>query len=151
MASPGPKTRNILDRIMDKVEITDACWLWRGTIVRGYGQVFRARDDDGRIRTVRVHREMYRMCVGNIAEGLEIDHLCNHPRCVNPDHLEPVTPQENVRRSILRTPTRPRKSCPKGHALVGVNLVISPTGRRRCRACRDDYNKHGRAIAKAIA
>lgn len=35
--------------------------------------------------------------VGPITDGLELDHLCNVPSCVNPDHLEPVTHAENMR------------------------------------------------------
>jgi hypothetical protein len=34
--------------------------------------------------------------------GLEIDHLCTWPCCVNVDHLEPVTPSENSRRRDAR-------------------------------------------------
>lgn len=33
-----------------------------------------------------------------IAPGMHIDHKCRNPRCVNPAHLEPVTPSENMRR-----------------------------------------------------
>ena len=29
------------------------------------------------------------------ASGLELDHLCVNPSCINIDHLKPVTPQEN--------------------------------------------------------
>lgn len=36
------------------------------------------------------------------ASGLELDHTCVNPRCRRPDHLEPVTHQENVQRSFER-------------------------------------------------
>ena len=32
------------------------------------------------------------------ASGLELDHLCETPPCIFPDHLEPVTPRENCAR-----------------------------------------------------
>lgn len=35
---------------------------------------------------------------GPVPSGLELDHLCRVPRCVNPDHLEPVTCAENQQR-----------------------------------------------------
>jgi hypothetical protein len=34
-----------------------------------------------------------------IPDGYEIDHLCENPQCVNPEHLEAVTRQENLRRA----------------------------------------------------
>jgi hypothetical protein len=36
---------------------------------------------------------------GPVPEGLELDHLCRNPPCVNPAHLEPVTHQQNMQRS----------------------------------------------------
>jgi hypothetical protein len=48
------------------------------------------------------HRVYYLLHKGAIPAGLELDHLCDNRACVNPEHLEPVTRQENVRRKILR-------------------------------------------------
>lgn len=47
----------------------------------------------------RAHRVVYESLVGPIPAGLELDHTCRVRRCVNPDHLEPVTHAENQRRS----------------------------------------------------
>jgi hypothetical protein len=46
------------------------------------------------------HRWHYRQIIGPIPEGLQLDHLCRVRSCVNPDHLEPVTPKENTRRAL---------------------------------------------------
>lgn len=71
------------------------CWEWIGTRYgNGYGQA--AIGDGGRIN--QAHRVVYEALVGPIPEGLELDHLCRNPSCVNPDHLEPVTHAENMRR-----------------------------------------------------
>jgi hypothetical protein len=44
------------------------------------------------------HRRSYERDVGPIPEGLQIDHLCAERACINPDHLQPVTARENIRR-----------------------------------------------------
>ncbi|MEV7034630.1 HNH endonuclease signature motif containing protein [Streptomyces sp. NPDC093272] len=41
---------------------------------------------------------MYEQHVGPIPAGMELDHLCFVTMCVNPTHMEPVTPEENLRR-----------------------------------------------------
>ena len=45
------------------------------------------------------HRAIWRMLNGKIPNGLVVDHLCENRHCVNIQHLEPVTHQENVSRS----------------------------------------------------
>jgi hypothetical protein len=41
---------------------------------------------------------VYEALTGSIPADLQLDHLCRVRNCVNPAHLEPVTPRENVRR-----------------------------------------------------
>lgn len=75
------------------------CWLWTGTINgAGYG-TFRV---DG--ETVGAHRYVYETERGPIPEGLHLDHLCSVRNCVNPSHLEPVTPSENIQRIHRKVP-----------------------------------------------
>jgi len=49
---------------------------------------------------VYAHRAFYERYRGPIPDGLHLDHLCRNPPCVNPDHLEPVSNAENLRRGI---------------------------------------------------
>ena len=73
-----------------------ACWVWEGPLSRkGYGHVQANRVHMG------AHRYVYEYLRGPIPGGLTLDHLCRHPACVNPDHLEPVTAAENSRRARL--------------------------------------------------
>lgn len=66
------------------------CFIWQRHLdENGYGRASR--------RTL-AHRLYYERARGPVPEGLELDHLCRVPACVNPDHLEPVTHVENIRR-----------------------------------------------------
>lgn len=74
------------------------CWLWnRKRRKDGYG-----RKSIEHTREIPAHRWVYERLVGPYADGLELDHLCNNPPCVNPAHLEPVTHSENMRRQWRR-------------------------------------------------
>lgn len=72
----------------------NGCWLWQRQMHgAGYGHTQRG----GRSQTA--HRWYYERFVGPVPEGHHVDHLCGVRRCVNPAHLEAVSPTENVRRS----------------------------------------------------
>ena len=123
----GPQRTPIPERMMDKFTVSDDCWEWTGaTNGRSYGTIS-AEGERG--RRLLAHRVMYEALIGPIPDGLEIDHLCRNQSCVNPDHLEPVTHGENVRRGWK---TRARRThCKKGHHYTYVN------GRNRCATCRE--------------
>lgn len=76
------------------------CWNWTGALTKGYGRI----KVGGRTRIA--HRVVYERLVGPIPEGLHLDHLCVNPRCIRPEHLEPVTTRENNRRVFIRREAR---------------------------------------------
>jgi len=106
------------------------CWVWTGFITpKGYGHVY----IDG--VTQRAHRVSYEKLVGDIPDGLTLDHLCGVKPCINPGHLEPVTNLVNAQRTDKATKTH----CIRGHELSGHNLIVkSPKsgGQRQCRECK---------------
>ena len=118
------------DRLMKKIEVVGECWLWTaGKAPNGYGKCWL----DG--RTVGAHRAIYELLVGPIPEGLVIDHLCRVRHCVNPDHLEPVTQQENLLRGdTFQARNRAKTHCPQGHPYDESNTRMF-AGKRACRTC----------------
>lgn len=72
------------------------CWIYTGEIHKetGYGRFKRVG-----ATTTLAHRASYELFVGEIPEGLQLDHLCVIKACVRPEHLEPVTAAENTQRA----------------------------------------------------
>lgn len=122
----------------------DECWPWIGALDGANYGCFRVNG-----RSVGAHRWFYEQAVGPVPVGLELDHLCHtgdrgclggplclHRRCVNPAHLEPVPPAENVRRG--RSPhaiNAAKTACVNGHAFDTANTYVGARGGRSCRKC----------------
>ena len=124
--------QQIQGRIEAKVVVTDAgCWEWLGTRSKsGYASI----SIFGVSR--RAHRVLYEIVVGAIPDGLQLDHLCRVRHCVNPVHLEPVTPRENVLRGVgPSAQAAAREECIHGHAYTPENTYVW-RGHRACRECR---------------
>lgn len=92
------------------------------------------------------HVVMYLLTYGEPGRELEFDHLCRNRACYNPDHVEPVTHQENMRRSPLlgrhdNRPSREITDCPQGHEYTEENTVWTKKGHRQCRECAKANSK----------
>lgn len=134
-------------RFWAKVKIDESgCWEWAASLTGGYGTIeYRRAEVGGSRRTVRAHRASYELAKGPIPPGLCLDHLCRNTRCVNPDHLEAVTQQENVSRGLVGQRNRERAvsktHCKRGHAYVRENLYVRADGYRECRLCKNEATK----------
>jgi hypothetical protein len=139
----GP--RPLLDRFAEKVASVEGseCLEWIGA--RGgsgsYGKFCIEHVRPAHPLTDYSHRVSYELFVGDIAEGMEVDHLCRNGMCVNPEHLEVVTPQENKARTTTT-------HCLRGHEKNEANLYVYPDGRRGyCRVCHREAAREFRALA----
>jgi hypothetical protein len=118
-----------------QVDITDdGCWLWTGVKGSGYGLFF---DGKSKHKHVRAHRWSYEYFIGPIPKGLQVDHLCRNRSCVCPEHLEPVTRAENMRR--LRLHNMRATHCANGHRYTDTTTRMDTSAHgnplRRCRVC----------------
>lgn len=100
----------------------DGCWIWQRRLRKGYGEV---RLSGGRGRAVPAHRWMWERHRGAIPEGLVLHHTCQDKACVNPDHLEALTPAEHAARH-----SGPRRKWSPHPSKPGVILVQTPDGPR---------------------
>lgn len=126
-----PPPTSLVERFMDKVTVTEGCWLFHPfNKANGYAWI---AIGGGKKRGCQ--RVSYELFIGPIPDGLHIDHLCRVHNCVNPDHLEAVTPRENVLRGISLWASNVRKTlCPQGHPYSGDNLIVRGKS-RYCRIC----------------
>ena len=129
-----PAAKNPKERFFQKISIQpNSCWLWMA-----------ATDDKGYARllvhgkNIRAHRWAYQQFVGPIPEDCEIDHRCRNKSCVNPEHLDAVSHEENMRRADcsisgehFAIKQKAKTHCPSGHAYSGDNLILK-------------FNKYGR-------
>lgn len=127
---------------MRSVNVTESCWLWTGMVAgtkSRYGY-FRPGTKSTDRRSL-AHRWAYERWVGPIPEGLQVDHTCRQPLCVRPEHLEPVTAAENMRRARQAV-------CDKGlHDLTDPANRRGPDRRGRergCKPCRQKWDRDRR-------
>lgn len=128
------------ERFLSKVNIIPGgCWLWTAYSEKGYGQFYYKG------KTQKSHRVSYELFVGEIPEGLEIDHLCKVTNCVNPEHLEPVTGKINrLRSNDMANQNRQKTHCKHGHEFTEENTLLCHRERcvnkveRICRQCSHD-------------
>jgi len=127
----------------------EGCWLWTAATVRGYGVI----NIGGKV--TYAHRVAYELWRGPIPDGLDIDHLCRTPRCVNAWHMEPVTRAENRRRAPISGQAKvhaAKTHCINGHALTPDNLIrfTNPKFGRQCRRCHRERSRASEARRREV-
>ncbi len=136
-----------LERFYEKVVRSDTlfyngtpCLLWTGGgTTDGYGQCYYQG------RKYMSHKWHYEVTVGPVPEGMDLDHLCEHRRCLDPSHLKISTHQENLLRGNTVTGINKRKTeCLRGHPFDEKNTRIIPGIGRKCRTCEGIWRETAR-------
>lgn len=120
--------QSTLERHLKRYHLEGECWIWNGSVLdNGYGQIRAGQ---------KAHRFFYEHLVGPVPEGLVLDHLCRNKLCVNPDHLRPVTHQENSTNNAGAAAENFTKfRCKNGHEFSTENTFIDGQGHRQCTIC----------------
>lgn len=127
------------ERFWSFVDAEGDCWDWIGSLhPKGYG-TFAAKGK----KAWRAHRYAYTNLVGPIPKGMTLDHLCRRRHCVNPDHLEVVTAEENNLRGGSSSAINARKThCKRNHEFTPENTYTQYNkGKpdRLCKKCTRTY------------
>jgi len=109
-----------------KVDKSAECWTWTAaTNGVGYGKCRWAG------YWLAAHRIGYFLGKGDIPDGVHLDHLCRNTLCVRPEHLEAVSPRDNILRGTGYSAKHAAKSvCPRGHRYDKTR-----GGSRACSTC----------------
>jgi hypothetical protein len=112
-------------------EWTGECWLWKLDRHNGYGW----------IGEEYAHRYSYRVHKGPIPRHHIIHHTCNHPLCVNPEHLVAMLQKDHP--GTAADLNRKKTHCPHGHEYTPENTYHYYLYRngiynkiRECKTCK---------------
>src|ERR1700693_4588209 len=128
-----------MQRFMRKVKVLpDGCWFWLAAKDKnGYGRFSIVTG-----KSLTANYAAWVLFRGQLASGLETDHLCRNHSCVNPSRLEAVTHKVNVLRGMSPCAINARKErCIRGHKLEPPNVYILKNGPKKgsmqCNICRN--------------
>ena len=133
-----------LQRMLNRIVRDEAtgCWLWQGYCAKDGYAMSHITVGLGTYLIRKAHVVMWWLVKQHpVPNGLELDHLCRNRKCVNPDHMEPVTGCVNTLRGTSPVAINAAKThCKRGHPLEGANLLIQH-GTRQCSACRSAWTR----------
>lgn len=135
---------NWIKHFWDKVEKTESCWIWKGTVNRhGYGRVAVLHHTGAFV----AHRVAYEICTGEILTPEQVlMHTCDNPSCVNPDHLQPGTQADNM--ADMRSKGRAKDNLRGRKGAENVGAKYSPETIKNVRHDRNQGYSYSQLISK---
>lgn len=124
---------NTLQSIIEESSIVNGCRIPKQKPLKRSGYVVLAIGG----KYVSLHRWIWEQLRGPIPNGLVINHICNNRVCFEIEHLELVTPRENILYASKqgRLKGQSQTSCINGHPYVKDNTYIRKNGTRQCKEC----------------
>jgi hypothetical protein len=127
----GPPPKDFLRKVFQRVSVdekTGCLTATSGVRHTGYARIAIRK------KSYSLHRVIWEALFGPIPPQMNLDHLCRNRACINPEHLEVVTPKENwIRGEAVTAKNARMTACSKGHPLPKTKL------RRRCMICAREY------------
>jgi hypothetical protein len=144
--SPTPLSNHLgittqsMRRFLSKIAVEEGgCWRWTASKAPdGYGRMSLREITK---QPVQAHSLSYRLAVGAIPKGNHLHHKreaptnCIGPSCVNPAHMECITPSRHI--DVTPCPSglnRKKTHCKYGHEFTPENTYLVKNG-RACKAC----------------
>lgn len=82
-----------LEVLLFKTQLVGECYEWTGCLNSdGYPKIFWQGNANG-----KGHRIVFKLShPEDNMDGIVIRHTCDNPKCINPDHLVPGSPKDNM-------------------------------------------------------
>lgn len=131
------------NRLLKDTFVTETgCWEWtKCKHHHGYADMSLLR----RGKRIRLgHVIAYIVFIGEIPDGMELDHTCKNKTCVNPWHVEPVPHVLNVQRGRSMITLLDTLICKRGHQLT-LNEIGESKSQYYCRICQRLRDRKRRA------